>query len=351
MAQFASDSFTGTSGTELAAYSANWTKHTASGSEQAVISDANRLRPNSSGMSLYYHSGTPAGADYEVSADFYAQSADGGDGNCAVTGRTSTSANTLYLAQYVGLTIDAWRLFKIVSGTATQLGSSVAQSFTAGTSKAVKLRMVGTTIELYKEGSGSPSVSTTDSAITAAGKAGLRVLGNTTYGNSVGLHLDTFSADDVSSGVSGTLAATLAGAVLAAAGAQVLPGAFASTLADAVLAASGSTFSGVSGTLASTLADAVLAASGAQSVPGSFASTLAGATFSASGSSLSEISGTFAATLAGAVMSASGNHAEPASGTFATQLTGATFSAFGNGGAVAAAVTSGPLALHLGLRL
>lgn len=196
MANFATDSFTGTSGTELSAYSGNWTKHTSSSTGTLVITDANRLRKNSGNNSegLYYHSGTPSSADYTVSADlvFISSAA----AYLEVCGRMSTSANTYYRVRY-NVSTGGWELHKKVNGSLSQLGTTQTQTFSSGT-KNVKLRMSGSTIELYKEGSGTATISVTDTAITAAGKSGLR--SSTDQSNSSGLHLDNFSADDISSG-------------------------------------------------------------------------------------------------------------------------------------------------------
>lgn len=207
MAQFASDSFTGTAATELSAYNADWTEHGSYASGQLVISDANRLRAGVNASSLYYHSGTPASADYSVSADIFAKETDGGTHNAGVVGRVNTGANTFYNARYLGQTTDAWQLFKFVAGVATQLGSSSTQSLTDETSYNVKLEMIGsssTAVKLYKEGSGSATISVTDSSspITAAGKAGIRLLPNDAPSNTTGLHMDNFSADDVVSAAS-----------------------------------------------------------------------------------------------------------------------------------------------------
>jgi hypothetical protein len=70
--------------------------------------------------------------------------------------------------------------------------------------------MDGDLIELYKEGSGSPTISQTDSTpITDAGKAGLRAT------SALGYYFDDFSADDI---VSGYTHPTLSAATLVPAG-------------------------------------------------------------------------------------------------------------------------------------
>lgn len=199
MAQFASASFTGTAGTELSAADSNWTKAPSSSAQNIILSDAGRGRLDAlnATASIYYHSGVPASADYSVSATLFAKETSGGATYIGVTGRQSTSANTHYLAWYGGTPNNAWQLYKVVAGAVTQLGSNSAQTLTDETGYAVKLEMIGTAIKLYKEGSSTPTISVTDSAITAAGKAGIRgAQAGGSFGNTVGLHIDDFSADD-----------------------------------------------------------------------------------------------------------------------------------------------------------
>lgn len=140
MAQFASDAFAGTEGQELSAYNAAWTKApTTTGNIEIV---GGRVRPSSTTSPSYYHSGTPASAHYTVSADLYKTSATTAN-LIAVTGRQSTSANTLYRASgYRSNSAQvALQLYKFVAGTATQIGSTVSVSQADGSTHNV-LRMV-----------------------------------------------------------------------------------------------------------------------------------------------------------------------------------------------------------------
>lgn len=196
MAQFASDSFTGTSGTELHTYSGSWVKHGSSGTGTFNISNANRCRKsNDSNEAMYYHTGTPASADYTVSADIV--HIDESLSGTGVVGRVDTGANTFYMARYYTVT-GGWELHKRIAGTFTQLGTTQTQTFTTGT-KNVKLSMVGTTIKLYKELSGTATISVTDSDISAAGKSGLRST-PAAQTDTTGKHIDNFSANDVGGG-------------------------------------------------------------------------------------------------------------------------------------------------------
>lgn len=228
MAQFASDTFTGTSGTELSAYNAAWTRHTVASTAtiDGRISSANRLRGVGSGggAAVYYHSGSPAGSDYSVTVDVTEMSdAMYGAGPCA---RMDTVANTFYYARWytVGAT-DVIQLYRFVAGAVTQLGSDVNANFTTGTTRALKLEVTGTgatvTVNVYIDGSGTPSITYPDTdatRITATGKAGFRLGygGSSTPSDTTCLHLDNFSADDVGGGgptayfqdVSGSLTGT-----------------------------------------------------------------------------------------------------------------------------------------------
>ena len=199
MAQFASDDFAGTENALLSTYNAAWTQHSGSATTAEIASG--RVRGTAAGAAFYYHSGAPATADYSVSADVY-EASNPPAYAAGVTGRTDTSAVTLYFARHArgsSGTVDAWQLYKAVAGTFTQLGSNVTDGINTGTSARVELRMVGTTIALYKRGESTAAISVTDSSITAAGKAGIRLgySGSDTPSDTAAYHLDNFSADDL----------------------------------------------------------------------------------------------------------------------------------------------------------
>lgn len=197
MAQFASDTFTGTAGDTLDVYSANWTRHSASASGvNAVISDVQRVRTSAAGAALYYHSGTPANANYTVTADAVFIQTDGNASFSGIVGRLDTAANTYYMFRYIGSTTDGYQLYKLVAGTATQLGSTAPAAVAAGTVKSIKLSMDSDQIKGFVDG--VSTIAVTDTAITAAGKAGVRPA--TAGADTEGIHLDNFSADDVAGG-------------------------------------------------------------------------------------------------------------------------------------------------------
>jgi hypothetical protein len=193
---FASDTFTDTATTSLASHTptsgGSWTKHANSTAGNAVISNANRVRnPTAGGQwNIYYHSATPAAADYDVSATVVMKS----DNNVSAAGpmgRIDTSETRGYLFVY-NTSANGWRLFKVVSGTFTQLGSTYSQTLTVDVEYVAKLEMVGTAIKGYVDG--VQRISVTDSSVTATGKAGLWL--EDTASDSVGLSLDTWEAED-----------------------------------------------------------------------------------------------------------------------------------------------------------
>lgn len=191
MATFASDSFTGTEDTELSAYDASWIKVTGNTGNAEIAS--NRVRASGTTFTAYYYNATPPSADYPVQATIHTVTSVT-NATAGVLGRVSSSANTFYQAN--ANASSGWQLFKRVAGTATQLGSSVAQTYTAGQSYDVKLLMSGTTIELYKLGESTAAISVTDSAISAAGFAGLRFSSPTVPSDTSNFHIDDWSAGE-----------------------------------------------------------------------------------------------------------------------------------------------------------
>ena len=279
MAQFASDAFGGTEGTELSTYSASWAKIT-SLTGNAEISSG-RLRQSSTTAAGYYHSGTPAGADYTVNADLHVPSGGSNSGTACITGRTSTSAYTCYRARWT--TAFGLQLHKLVSGTATQLGSNVSASLAANTTNNLKLEVIGSAINLYWGGSGTASISSTDSSITAAGKAGVIFFADSAPSDTAGVHLDNFSADDVSSGVTGTISATWENFTSSITGTTTVVGTISQTLSNFTSSISGSPVN--SGTINQTLEDHISNMSGSvgSTVSGTIAVTLENFTQSAQG--------------------------------------------------------------------
>lgn len=191
MAVFATATFTGTNGTALQTADTNFTRHP-SYTANCVI-DTNECKGDSASTTAYYHSGSPVGASYKVSATLHkvAQTS----GFPGVCGRISTSTNTFYLARW-NEGESGWQLYKFVNGTATQLGSTVTDTFTAGSSHNITLEMdaAAQTVKLFKKGESTAAITaSSETSITDAGKSGLRILGTD-------IRLDNFSAEDLSGG-------------------------------------------------------------------------------------------------------------------------------------------------------
>jgi hypothetical protein len=68
-------------------------------------------------------------------------------------------------------TTNILKLFKIVSNVTTQIGSNVAISFTRGQQKRYRVLMVGTSIQVWMDG--TRLINTTDAALAGPGKVGL----------------------------------------------------------------------------------------------------------------------------------------------------------------------------------
>lgn len=193
MGTFAQDSFTDSNATTLQSHTgetgATWSK--ISGFSGDATIDTNELI-NITSEAGYYASGAPASADYEVSADYsYANSS---FHNFKVLGRVDTSTGDHYTLHYAR-SDSYFRLQKHISGTTTTLATSSGQhNISAGVYRNHKLALSGTSLEGFKDGATSV-VSTTDSSITAAGKAGLRLSGT----NPTRLRIDNFLATEAGS--------------------------------------------------------------------------------------------------------------------------------------------------------
>lgn len=198
MADFVSEDFAGIGTSEVTAFNASWTRHTSYAVDSYGSSLYSGKVRSGYGISAYWHSGSPGSADYTVQADVMHPGTPPGAAGNGVCGRMDTAANTFYMARVnygVPLSSSNLQLFKCITGSFTQLGSNSGVSVSTGTSYQCKLKMTGSTIELYWNGSGSASISQTDSAITSAGKAGFRVAGTSAENECV--HQDNFLASDL----------------------------------------------------------------------------------------------------------------------------------------------------------
>lgn len=208
MATFLSDTFTDTNGTALASHTgetgATWTKHGSYSSGAVQISGSARIRSTAaSAISLYYASGSPASADYSVTANYRVYTSASDPFTLAgVAGRINTAANTYYVFFGAKNQSTEWVLRKYVAGVSTDLDTYDA-TIAADTTYQIKLEMIGTSIKAYIDG--VEVCSATDSAISAAGKAGVFFYDQTANDTNGPQLLDIEAADPASDPVISTV--------------------------------------------------------------------------------------------------------------------------------------------------
>lgn len=184
---FVNDTFTGgTDGDDLTTHTgetgATWAKVT--GVTGKIEIRAGRAGGDAGGFSLYYASGSPTTAEYDVQADIvYLTDVD----EVWICGRVDTSAHTCYCGGWDN-TINQYNLLKIVSGTVTSLGTYAG---TSAENHTVKLQIRDAAKKLFVDG--VEQISSADNAITAAGKAGIRY-DNSDWGAGTGRMIDNFTA-------------------------------------------------------------------------------------------------------------------------------------------------------------
>lgn len=207
MALFVNDTFTDTNGTALSSHTgelgATWTALTGNALTPTIQGNALDPGTGSTANALWYASGTAPSADYSATAIVVA-----GGNTSQVAGpgvRLSTSAQTGYFGFLFG---EGFAIYKYVSGTLTQIGSTIGSGLGGATTEyTVKIAATGTTIELtvqrnsdsqYLTSGGTfqvsetTCISQTDSAISGTGRAGLWL---STHNASVP-KLNSISADD-----------------------------------------------------------------------------------------------------------------------------------------------------------
>jgi len=196
--------FTGTQFTELAAFDANFSKQT--GYTQDGILGAGgtyAIQNGGVGPACYQYAATPPSANYSVWADIAKLSGSTGSGpRMGVAGRMASGAETFYFALYSHDATNV-RLFKLVAGTQTQLGSSYTYTLT-GTAAKLELVMDGSSISV-KLNDSTVIGPVTDAAITAAGRAGVYLFDMRETGVADSGSLDNFDAAAIGGGSGGTL--------------------------------------------------------------------------------------------------------------------------------------------------
>jgi parallel beta-helix repeat protein len=201
-AQVVNDSFTGANGTLLENHvgetGASWTWHPNYGGDLKIQN--NRIWGPE--WTLYFPSGTPSTAEYDVQADLTVLSNAGATG---VVARANTSGtDAFYMGRYNAATAS-WELSKCTA-SCTVL-SSFAQTLAIGSTYALKLEVRNAAKKLYVNG--VERASTTDNTITQVGKPGIRTGPGVTTATT-GYHLDNYkvfnaTADTtITAGPSGT---------------------------------------------------------------------------------------------------------------------------------------------------
>jgi hypothetical protein len=184
---FVSDTFTGTNGTLLNAHvgelGATWTKHGFYGAGSYTI-NANRIYLTAANAG-YYSSAIPTSPDYDVEAIIHCFS--NNVGSIQFSGRMSTTRDTMYL---VVVTTGQIQLYSFVEAAGTSLGV-FNNTFVAGNDYTVRLRMVGSSISVKLNGT-TVIGPVTDTAITAAGRVGVRGSGGLA-GTATSFHMDSIS--------------------------------------------------------------------------------------------------------------------------------------------------------------
>lgn len=263
--------------------------------------------------------------------------------NTAVTQLSSSTAITAYNLPTQTTSVTGCLLFGVVIGnaaTGTFTQPTVPAAFTEPTDDNSPLPHLGVAYLIWSGSGATGTVNFVRSASTRG--AGILLAFNpasTGVTGTLAATLDNSTlAASATETITGTLATTLGGATLAAAATETISGTLTTTLAGSTLAASA--VETMAGTFTATLSGATLVGAGTETITGTFATTLGGATFAASGSTGSGIGGTLATTLAGVTLAATG--LETITGTLSTTLGGASLAA------TAAETVTGTLATTLG---
>jgi hypothetical protein len=181
------DSFTGSDGTLLQNHTgevgASWAKNPVYPAD-AKLTGGRIYAP---AWMMYFASGIPSTAEYDVSADLFVKSNVGATG---VIGRADTTTDSEYVARYTAQ-FNRWEL-SYCHSTCDLLGS-FAQTLTVGSTYRLKLVVRNASKELWVDG--VMRVSSVDNQITRVGRAGVRQ-GPSDATATTGYHLDNFSVDN-----------------------------------------------------------------------------------------------------------------------------------------------------------
>lgn len=187
-ATFITDTFTDSDLTWLESHvgqtGATWAVHPAKPALEARILSNRAVHriispPPLDADGLYYASGVGSGADYEVSADVYFGSAPSSLIAYATLGllvRLDTAAFTGYEAE-IGTTLARIVRWNAGIQTVPSQTNTAYGAISAGATKTVKLRAMGSSLELEIDGT-VVAVLEDSSPITSAGRVGVRLFGN-----------------------------------------------------------------------------------------------------------------------------------------------------------------------------
>ena len=187
----ATDTFTGTNGDTITGHTSDsghsWTLgQGASGNGQI---QSNQAAASAGASPWFYISAVPASVDYDVQCDVSGTSYAGGP-----CGRMSTTQNDQYKIWYNAGGANRWEFDRVVAGASTSLGTYSGDA--PSTTRTVKLEIRDATKKLFI--GGVERISSTNNAITAAGRAGFNLSGTASE------RLDNWSATDAGGGAATT---------------------------------------------------------------------------------------------------------------------------------------------------
>jgi hypothetical protein len=206
---FVADTFTGSDGAALESHTVDTGGPIAkvSGSAgSAVITNANRARPTTTGSVVAYDYATaPASSNYVVLADVYVATLLSGSCAAGVIVRAQPGAETFYMFRLNSnpVPFQGFDIYKAVGGSFTMLTQSSSIGFSSGETVKLSLQVFGTAITTligtYSLDGGTTwqtACIATDSSspITNAGSAGLNFYTDYATSDTTGVHLGNLSA-------------------------------------------------------------------------------------------------------------------------------------------------------------
>ena len=221
MAVVFSDTFTAANGTTLQAHDATWVKNTADAPVDVLVKSGGIVLSSGEAASTYINTTAGSLTDQLVEVDIVFATAT--NGIHGVVARASSVAREYYIARW---NAGYLQLYKFDATTVVQLGSSVAQSVTVGSTHRIGLRCVGNQISL--EWDGVTKIGPITDSTYASGYAGLRLI------STGAVLLDNFSVDNLAAATDST-APTLTSPSATATGATTASGSVSTNEANGTL--------------------------------------------------------------------------------------------------------------------